>query len=297
MRCEPRPGCSAPWPGDGSWPPALPERPPAAYADALDRQIRDFPKDPATDEARWLLGSLARASGETAKAEALWQDIAAGSPRWLDAALARAELERAALESLLATGDRHLMSESYQRAMAHLTESLKRASGELEQAELRLTEARLNLVPAGGQALACRGHPQWAGEVEPRAPEPLPGTGSTALIALVQVGPPYLESEREAQTHATWADPSAQPAFFDAIRLIDECATYSEVDLRQRRLGLVLRLLVQPATPGGRCRPMDARGAGRAQAEAHARLPVPGRRGERAGLVPRLVRPSPVRRR
>ena len=44
------------------------------------------------------------------------------------------------------------------------------------------------------------------------------------MIALIQVGPPYLEAEREAQTHATWADPTARPAFFDAIRLIDECA-------------------------------------------------------------------------
>ena len=33
---------------------------PAAYAEALDRQIRDFPKDPATDEARWLLGTAPR---------------------------------------------------------------------------------------------------------------------------------------------------------------------------------------------------------------------------------------------
>ena len=66
------------------------------------------------------------------------------------------------------------------------------------------------------------------------------------MIALVQVGPPYLEAEREAQTHATWADPSARGAFFDAIRLIDECASFAEVDLHQRRLGLVLRLLVQP---------------------------------------------------
>jgi hypothetical protein len=71
------------------------------------------------------------------------------------------------------------------------------------------------------------------------------------MIALVLVGPPYLEAEREAQTHATWADPTARPAFFDAIRLIDECASYAEVDLRQRRLGLVLRLLVQPATLEG----------------------------------------------
>ena len=125
-----------------------------------------------------------------------------------------------------------------------------RAGGEIEEAEIRLAEAPLNLVPLVGRPS--------------RALVILNGLGKTSLnpqsryrarlyrmIALIQVGPPYLEAERDAQTHATWADPTARPAFFDAIRLIDECATYAEVDLRQRRLGLVLRLIVQPATLDG----------------------------------------------
>src|SRR5262249_14309736 len=33
---------------------------PAAYAEALERQVRDFPDDPFTHEARWLLGELMR---------------------------------------------------------------------------------------------------------------------------------------------------------------------------------------------------------------------------------------------
>jgi hypothetical protein len=65
------------------------------------------------------------------------------------------------------------------------------------------------------------------------------------LVGLVQSGPPYLDAEREAQTHATWADPGAHAAYFDAIRLIDQCASFAPVDLHQRRLGLVLRLLIQ----------------------------------------------------
>ncbi len=65
------------------------------------------------------------------------------------------------------------------------------------------------------------------------------------LVGLVQVGPPYLDAEREAQTHAAWADPSAHTAFFDAIRLLDQCASFAVIDLHQRRLGLILRLLVQ----------------------------------------------------
>lgn len=222
----------------------------AAYVDALERQIRDFPKDPATDEARWLLGTLARVSGAPAKAEALWRDIAPSSPRWLDAALARAELERTSLESQLPTGDRHLLTESYEHALSHLAESLKRAGSEAEQAELRLVEARLNLVPLVGKPSLALTTLNGLGKTSLN-PQSRYRARLYRMIGLIQVGPPYIESERDAQTHASWADPSARPAFFDAIRLIDECASYSELDLRQRRLGLVLRLLVQPATQDG----------------------------------------------
>ena len=88
----------------------LPGITPAAYAQALEEQVRDFPDDPATDEARWLLGSLARASGDTSRAEASWSAIPHGSARWLDARLALAEIKRAALESHLVTGDHHVLA-------------------------------------------------------------------------------------------------------------------------------------------------------------------------------------------
>src|SRR5262249_5910168 len=71
---------------------------PASYAQALQVQIRDFPKDLATDEARWLLGTLLRVSGDRAKADALWSEISPGSPRWLDSRLALADSRRSALE-------------------------------------------------------------------------------------------------------------------------------------------------------------------------------------------------------
>ena len=95
----------------------------SAYAAALQQQIVDFPADPATDEARWLLGALLRAAGELGKAEALWTAIAQGSPRWLDARLAVAAIRRAAVESELLSGDRRLIVLAYQRAESFLTES------------------------------------------------------------------------------------------------------------------------------------------------------------------------------
>ena len=51
----------------------------ASYASALKRQIGDFPLDPSTDEARWLLGGLAIGAGDRARAETLWSAIASGS--------------------------------------------------------------------------------------------------------------------------------------------------------------------------------------------------------------------------
>ena len=47
-----------------------------AYVDALDAQIRQFPGDPATSEARWLLGRLRLAASEKDAALALWAAIA-----------------------------------------------------------------------------------------------------------------------------------------------------------------------------------------------------------------------------
>ena len=66
----------------------LPGASTARYIAALDQQIRDFPKDPATDEARWLLGKAAIASSERERAEKLWSAIDPRSPHWLESRLA-----------------------------------------------------------------------------------------------------------------------------------------------------------------------------------------------------------------
>ncbi len=217
----------------------------STYAESLQQQIVQFPADPASDEARWLLGTLSRAAGEPGKAEALWTTIAQGSPRWLEARLAVAELRQAAVESELESGDRRLIVLAYQRAESFLTESTQQARNEREQAEFLLAQARLDLVPIAGKAQHALALLERLGRLGLSSPERYRAR-LARMIALVQVGPPYLDAEREAQTHATWADPSARGAFLDAIRLLDQCAAFAEVDLHQRRLGMVLRLLVQP---------------------------------------------------
>jgi hypothetical protein len=222
----------------------------ASYAEALQSQIRDFPKDPATDEARWLLGSLLQASDEKAKALALWSQISPGSPRWLDARLALLAIRLLDLESQLIISDRHVAIAEYQKIQGELAANLAQARSDNEQVELGLAEARLNLIPVVGK-------PRLALNQYNR----LSSKSTTALqryrlrlarmIALIHLGPPFLEAEREAQGHESWAEPSAHAAFLEAVRLLDLCASFSDADLRQRRFGLVLRLLVQPALQDG----------------------------------------------
>ncbi len=239
----------------------------SAYAESLQKQIADFPADPTTDEARWLLGTLSRAAGEPAKAETLWTSIPPTSPRWLEARLAVADIRRVAVESELLGGDRRLIAQTFERAESFLTESTQKAHNEHEQAELLLAQARLNLVPTAGKVQAVLSLLERLSRL---GLTPLERYRARLLrvITLVQVGPPYLDAEREAQTHATWADPSAPGVFLDAIRLIDQCASFSEADLHQRRLGLVLRLLVQPALQD----PDDDRWTAEQRAELKMRL-------------------------
>jgi len=227
---------------------ALPGASRASYAAALERQVRDFSSDPSTNEARWLLGGLAVAAGDRARAERLWSAIAPETPRWLDSRLAIAALDRDELERQQINPDRHQMNDFFQQADRFLDETIARARSEESKAELGLARARLNLTPYVGR-------PELAMELSERVGR-LPGTPSVAyrarlnrLVALVGVGR-YVEAEREAQSHSSWHVPTELDALLDAVRLLDQAASTAESDLRQRRFGLVLRLVVEPLLSG-----------------------------------------------
>ena len=109
----------------------LPGASTAAYAEALERQIRDFPRDPSTDEARWLLGELACASAGPRPGRRPLVGDPPRSARWLDSRLAIAALDRDELDRLLINPDRATSSPSgSQRADRFLTESLRQARSE-----------------------------------------------------------------------------------------------------------------------------------------------------------------------
>ena len=126
------------------------------YTAALEQQIRDFPDDPSTDEARWLLGKVAVDKLDRERAEKLWSAIAPV------AALARIAPggRRASIATQLLqeqiSPDRKRMAEIFDRARRFLLESIKHASSEPARTELLLERARLDLMPFVGAPEAAR---------------------------------------------------------------------------------------------------------------------------------------------
>ncbi len=216
----------------------------ARYIAALEQQIRDFPKDPSTDEARWLLGKAVVANSQRDRAEALWSAIEPGSPHWLESRVAILSLDRDQLALDEISPDRTRMAETYARARKFAIETYKQARTEPDKSTLLLERARLDLIPSVGQPQSARDACEQIARL-PATPAHAYHARLLRLVAQVELGR-YIEAEREAQSHPAWKVPTELNAFFDAIRLLDQCASAAETDLRQRRFGLVLRLLVEP---------------------------------------------------
>ena len=222
----------------------LPGSSTASYTAALERQIRDFPREPTTDEARWLLGELAIASADRDRAVALWSAILPGSSRWLDARLAIAAIDRDELDRLLMNPDRPRIAERFAKADRFLAESIRQARSDEALAGLLLARARLNLAPSAGRPEVARDICDRVARLA-ASPGVLYRGRLLRMVGLTELGR-YVEAEREAQTHSDWDDPAEHAFLLDVVRLIDQCASTAATDLRQRRFGLVLRLIVEP---------------------------------------------------
>ena len=215
---------------------------------ALEEQLRDFPDDHRPTKLAGFWASLPLRRGDRQRAETVWSAIALASPRWLDSRLAIAGLDRDELDRQQINPDRHKLMELFDRADHFLERAISQARPEEARAELLLARARLNLSPRVGT-------PETARDLCERVSRlaPLPAFQYRArlyrLVALVEIGR-YVEAERAAQSHASWRNPADVAALFDAARLLDQCAATAESDLRQRRFGLVLRLMVEPIVTG-----------------------------------------------
>jgi tetratricopeptide (TPR) repeat protein len=214
------------------------------YQGALDSQIRDFSRDPITDEARWLRGRIALAASDRALAEALWTVISPESPRWLESRLGLVGFDRDELERRSISAEPQELRTLVEKIDHFLAGCLKRARSGADIAELRLARARLNLTPLAGNAESARIE---CDKVRASAAG-LPAVYRARLLRIVaQVAlARFVEADREAENHASWRVAGEDEALCETIRLLDQCAASSPSELGQRRFGHVLRTIVEP---------------------------------------------------
>lgn len=123
----------------------------AAYLEALEGQVRDFPLEPVTGEARWLLGQVRLAAGRPEEAMNLWSGITHSHPRWLEARLLIADRLRKAVEIQRINRDQPAIAAKMNEARASLRAALASATDGPESAALTLQLASLELIPEVGR--------------------------------------------------------------------------------------------------------------------------------------------------
>jgi len=142
-------------------------------------------------------------------------------------------------------GDRQAIQVEAKQLQDDLSRALSQARSEHERVEFALAEAWLNLLPIVGRPRqALDGLERLSGRT--MTPVQRYRLRLDRIVAVIHLGPPFLEAEREAQAHASWADTAAHDVFLETLRLLDLCASTADADVHQRRFGLVARLLIQP---------------------------------------------------
>jgi hypothetical protein len=215
-----------------------------SYQDVLEKQVKEFPNDPNTDEARWLLGDLARARGDQARARTLWTSIGIKSPRWLDSRRALAALDRVAIVEAPLGKELSRLRGPFREAADFLDKSIQEAPNESARTELSLDRALLDLSPDVRNADEAR---EIAERISRSSITENQRFRADLIrsIALAQLGR-YVEAELIARHIAESPEHYDPAAFLEAIRLMDRSASISESDLRERRFGLLMRMLISP---------------------------------------------------
>ena len=248
----------------------------SGYVAALRDLIREYPDDPNTPEARWLLAEAERDEGRTAEAVALWKAIPAGHPRWLASRLAIAAENQREVDDLRIGDDATTLRDRFREAVAFLRESAQRATVAADVTALDLAAARLDLTPTVGRPeLArslCDRIARQAGSAEDHARARV-----LRLVALGDERQRINEAEAEIRTAVAGA-PAAD--LLAAARLIDHAAESVESEATRLRLGRLARAITDAAS--------TARGRfPRRRRLAVAELPGrPARHGPR-GVTPR----------
>ena len=208
------------------------------YLDALEAQLRDFPDEASTGEARWLLGQVRLSAGRADDALALWAGIPHGHARWLEAQGLIADRRREAVESQRLNRDTSAVATKVEAARASLRSAIEKASDGPEAIVLTLRLARLELIPEAGKAALALDACDRVLRLAAR-PEQHRSARLLRIVALAQSGR-SIEAEKLANSEARADDPAA---LLPALRLLDRSASDAEAELARRRFGLIAHIL------------------------------------------------------
>jgi hypothetical protein len=211
----------------------------ALYLSALEWQVQNFPSDPSASEARWLLGKVRLASADRDSAQELWSAIARGDARWLEARLAVAGMRQDDLDTQRINNDRPLVLKRYEDARRFLEETRANCRSATERAAVELATARLELTPEVGNPEAA----QHTCETILRSASPAEQRDQARRLHLVAMAMlnHFLAAEQEARAEIARSGPVE---LLETARLLDMFASESSSDLRMRRFGLIIRVLL-----------------------------------------------------
>ena len=210
----------------------------ADFLKALEEQVRRFPDEVATGEARWLLGRNRRQTGQRAEAIALWLGVPRGHARWLESRLAAADALREAVDEAAVAGDARALAARVEEARHQLGQATAEATSGPELVEIAFRVAALELTPEVGR-----------GEAALEACDRILKGGATAdqhararlirIPALARAGQ-LIEAERTALDEIRQAEPAR---LLEPVRLLDRLAGEAATDLTRRRLGMIDRAI------------------------------------------------------
>ncbi len=261
---------------------------PATLKGLLEAQIHDYPRDPATDQARMLLASIEIEAGEIARGRAIYTEVPIASPYWLESRLALARLDREELARLGLHAEHTEREQAYRRARQLLDTAIARAPAPA-RAALELALARLALEPDVGEPKRARDLCDRVLAQGASAPL-LDRARLYRAIALEGIGR-YVDAERAIQDLGAPRSAQAFEDRLDLARLLDRAAETAETDLKVRRHGLALRLLVEPLLDHAANTP-DAYKAELALRDTRARLHCGDEAGARVSMRNWKVPPS-----
>ena len=208
---------------------------------ALESHIKAFPADPTSDEARRQLADILLARGEIEPAKQTLTAIEHGRPHWVDSRRTLAKLARDEIEAARITADPVGLDRLFQEARRFLNSAAAKASTPEETRAIKLERVALELLPDGGrgdealslcrQLLAAPAEPAFLREAE------------ALRVGALVLANRYQEAEQAARRVAAQSSADELVAY---ARRLDHATSDADSDIRLRRLGDVIEIILAP---------------------------------------------------